>query len=63
MILKCKRCGNAWDYKGKYNTEMTNIATYVSCSKCHALVKRDKIEATLVVENKLVLEEPKQVHE
>jgi len=32
MILKCKRCGRVWDYKGKSNW-------YTNCPTCRTTVR------------------------
>ena len=36
MIVKCPKCNNEWDYKGKSKY-------YACCSSCKASVKLEKI--------------------
>ena len=37
MKLKCKKCGNKWDYSGKHEY-------FATCPECRRLVKIKEIE-------------------
>lgn len=39
MKLKCKKCGNEWDYKG-------SSSYYATCSKCLNKVKVEELEGS-----------------
>jgi len=42
MKVKCKRCGNEWDYTGKKIKLMKKYPQFVVCSKCNTSVKLEE---------------------